>query len=142
VKDAQAYSPAMSSLAGRLAIALGVLFVVAAAVVTFAPASPSGATCGNWISPEWSDAKTQELVDQASSTYDQATALGSDEIASESAGLAISARRAHDVCADSLSTRRTVAIVLLALGLVVPIAVMFVVSGGRRNGAPPTPSTA
>jgi len=131
----------MSSLAGRLAIALGVLFLVAAAIVTFAPTSPSGASCGNWIAPEWTDAKTQDIIDRSSRTYDQASALGADDLADESARIAISARRAHDLCADSLSTRRTLAIVLLGLGIVVPIAVLFV-DGGRRRKPPATPTTA
>lgn len=124
--------PVMSSLTGRLAIALGVLLVVAAVLVTFVPASPSGATCGNWVAPEWDDDTTAQLLEQARSLYDEASAAGQDAIASQALGSGTGIAKAHQVCSDALSTRRAVSLVLVGLAVVVPIGVLFV-GGGRRK---------
>lgn len=116
----------------RSAIAVGAVLLAAAVAVTFVPASPSGATCGNWLAPEWDQDKVGELLDQYESIYDQAQASGQDDIANEAAGSAAGVAEAHRVCSNALSTRRVVSLVLVGLAVVVPIGVLFV-AGGRRK---------
>lgn len=125
------YSQAVTVWA-RSAIALGVLLLVAAVLVTFAPASPSGATCGSWVAPEWDDDAVAELLEQYQSIYDRARAAGRDDLAEDALGSASGVAEAHRVCSDALSARRALSLVLLGLAVVVPVGVLFV-AGGRRN---------
>jgi len=106
------------------------LLLLVAALVTFLPTSPNGATCGTWLSPEWSKAKTSSIVNEASASQAQAENAGLYELADEAGAVSTAAAHAYSVCSGALSARRTMALVLLVLGVAVPATVL--VTPGRR----------
>lgn len=114
----------------RLAIAVGTLAILGSVGATFLPTSPQGASCGTWVAPEWTDEKTDALVDRALELTDQSV---SDDIAGQGYAIATNARTAQRLCNDALGTRRTVALVLVAMGLVLPVALMFVGGSTTRR---------
>lgn len=114
----------------RSAIAVGVLCLLGAVAATFLPASPQGASCGTWVAPEWTAEKTDALVERAMDLTDQSL---SDDIADQGYSLAANARLAQRLCDDALGTRRTVTLVLLGAGIVVPAALLFVAGARRRD---------
>lgn len=118
-------------MAKRIAIAAAVLLLLGAVAATFLPTSPNGATCGTWISPEWGEKETDELVESTRGLVEQSL---SDELAAEAYAIAAGARESQRVCSDALSTRRTISLVLLGLAVLVPVGVMFI-AGGRRETA-------
>src|SRR3712207_3539010 len=96
--------------------------------------------CGTWIAPEWSDQTTDNIVSDAERTFDEAQRRGRDKRAVEALDIAADARTAHAVCADALSDRRAVALVLYGAALVLPLAVASVAAGrnGRKDLEPHT----
>lgn len=114
----------------RLAVAVAVLAILGAVSATLLPTSPQGASCGTWVSPEWTDQKTNALVDQALELTDQSI---SGDIAGEGYAIASNARTAQRLCSDALGTRRTVSIVLLGLALVLPAGLLFVGGAAVRR---------
>lgn len=125
------------TLVQRIAIALGALLLLGGALATFLPTSPEGASCGTWVAPEWTDddmAAASRAAD-AGANLDQLNIDGSldDQVAGLGAAayVAVESKR---LCDDALGTRRTTAIVLLLLGVVVPAGVLFV-GASRRESA-------
>lgn len=125
----------------RRAIGLvAALLLLAALLVTFLPTSPSGATCGTWVSPEWSQSKVEHLLKESGATAKQAQAMADGGnaqaagIVSQLEGVALAATRSYAVCSDSLSTRRTWSLVLLSLAILVPLGAIFVGGGWDRRG--------
>lgn len=124
------------TLAQRIAIALGALLLLGGALATFLPTSPEGASCGTWVAPEW----TEDDMDDVSRAVDVGDDLSrlnldgslDDQIADLGAAayVAVESKR---LCDDALGTRRTTAIVLLLLGVVVPAGVLFVGASRREN---------
>jgi hypothetical protein len=51
------------SLMTRVALVIAALCVLGAGLATFIPTSPQGATCGTWVSPEWTDEGAANLAE-------------------------------------------------------------------------------
>jgi len=122
------------TLVQRLAVAVGALCLVGAALATFLPTSPQGATCGTWVAPEWTDEGTRQLVEDGSELAKYDGLFGD----SRGAGIAYAAAASKRVCDDALGTRRTISIVLLVLGVGGPALVLFV--GRERRDDERTPA--
>lgn len=120
----------LSQLSTRLAIAVGVLFLVAGAAVAFAPTSTSGTTCGTWVNPRWTEEKGSALAKKWADLGDQFEALNAYDEAANARGSALAASSIYGRCSDALSPRRTWSIVLIGLAIALPIGVVFV--AGRR----------
>ena len=121
------------SVVSRLALVLGVLLLGGAAGVAFLPASPSGVTCGTWVSPEWDRERAQVMAEDAADTAEQADAMGADALAGEAGGLALRVARNYRLCDDTLSGRRTWSLILLGAAVIVPAAVLFVGAARPRS---------
>lgn len=102
-----------------LALALAALFLLGAVAVTAAPTSTSGAQCGWWVNPEWNRDESERLATTLINIGDQSRALRVAENWRD--------------CDAALSGRRTVTFVLLGAGVVIPVAVLFVAGGRRRQ---------
>ena len=116
----------------RAAAVLAAVLFLGAVAATFLPTSPQGATCGTWVAPEWDDESTQRLLDRAGVLREGAGIDPSGELGAEVAGLAASVSASKRLCDDALSTRRTVALVLLGAAVLVPAGVLFVGAGRRE----------
>jgi hypothetical protein len=119
-----------SSIATRLAIAVGLLFVFGALAATFLPASPStGGGCGTWIAPEYDRERVAQLVERGQRVVEDSAGLGLDtsDLQASTVGLV----RAYVECDEALGTRRTLSLGMLGLAVLLPGAVIFV--AGRRE---------
>lgn len=124
---------ARSAFLTRLALAIGALLALGAIAVTLAPTSPTAAGdsgCGTWLSPGYDRAEVAELFDTAVDLDQKVSQLGGDTSELQASTLAVV--RAYEACDKALDTRRTVALSMLGLAVVLPMAVLFV--GGRRDG--------
>lgn len=121
-------------IAQRVAIVLAGVFVLGALAATFLPTSPEGATCGNWVSPEWDDETTRDLVDEY---QELASGDGTDSpelsrLRGEATGSAMAIVRSKRLCDDALGTRQTMTFVLLGLAVIAPVGIVFI-AGARRD---------
>lgn len=119
----------------RLAVALGILLFAGALLVTFLPTSPTGATCGNWLDPEWSDSHTQQMLNRGTTIAIRAENVNRPDLAARARAIAAGVEHSHLVCSSALSTRRTMALVLLGFAVLMPAAVWFVGGGLRPRPA-------
>lgn len=128
----EAYPAPMTSLPRRLAIAAGAILATLALAVTFAPASSSGNDCGTWVAP---DGTASRILDDLAAK-DPAATLG---LETGRAILAERARAVADECADTLQSRRSWALGLLVLALMVPAGIAWATRTDRgRIGEPDT----
>lgn len=119
-------------MSARLALVAAVVLFAGALAATFLPTEPlPSLKCGTWVAPEWDEDEAQKMIEGLRETYEKADALGAEDIAGDSYGLARNIRRATEECGAALSTRRTVALSLLGLAVLVPGAIVFVARGRR-----------
>ncbi|MBU2696447.1 hypothetical protein [Pimelobacter sp. 30-1] len=133
----------MRSLVLRATLAVSVLLLVGAALVTFLPASPENRTCGTWVDPEWDKETAKELAYGFIDVAEEAGSAGLSGSVAENLSSAKDIADTYRTCDDALDTRRTWTFILLGAGLVVPVVVWFVVagrlgSGGTGGRRPPT----
>lgn len=122
------------SLMARVALVIAALCVLGASLATFLPTSPEGATCGTWVSPEWTDEGVADLTEGIPDmTTQDLTNEVTGEINQRIVGIGAAAVMAKRLCDDALSTRRTTTIVLLVLGAAVPAGVVFIGASRRRE---------
>jgi hypothetical protein len=112
---------------------VGLLCAIGAVLATFLPATADdGASrCGTWIAPRYGADETDVLLERAHGLYLDARQAGDAAGAREVLRIAGNIRAAAADCAGTLETRRTVALVLVGLAVVGPVAVMFI--GGRER---------
>lgn len=127
--------------ATRAAVAVAAVLILAALGATFLPASPApGLECGTWVAPEWDADTSDELVTDARGIYQRSVAAGRDELAGDALAVAADVRRNQAQCGQALDTRRTVAMSLAGLAIILPAAVMFTAGRRRREETAPTPT--
>jgi hypothetical protein len=120
----------------RLAVAIGGLLLLGAALATFLPTSPDGSTCGTWVAPEWSASRTQDVVDRATQTEIDAEQVSRSDLAAQARAIGAGAERSQAVCADALGNRRNLALVLLGLAVAAPGLVLWVSGSGWSAARP------
>lgn len=102
----------------RLAIVLAALFLLVAIGAVLVPSNPTGAECGNLVSPDWTDEQVDDFIDEYSNVM--------------SAGDARNIYENNETCESARSTRTIVAGSAAGLAVVAPLA-MFFIGGGRRE---------
>lgn len=107
------------------------LLLAAAIVVTFWPAATESAECGTWVSPEWSESATRELVDETESFAAEYGDFGG--AASQAEGFAAEVVANYRECASVLDGRRNTALVLALLSVAISGAVLFVAAGRGKT---------
>lgn len=114
----------------RIGIVIAVLALAGAAAFTFAPSSAVGAKCGNWLAPEWDEDKVRDLVESYGELADQNL---DRDIAGQAVGSMQFLVQVQTECEDKLGVRRTLTFVTLGLGLVIPLALLYVGAAIRRQ---------
>src|SRR3954463_11683320 len=93
----------------RLALAIGVGFLIAAGVATFLPTTTSG-PCGTWVTPEWtpeSAASTAAKFDDFAVKFEKAGATADADRARLNAQ---TYGNVYAACSEPLTTRRNVTV--------------------------------
>lgn len=113
----------------RAALVVGMLLALCGAAATYIPASAGTADCGWWYAPEWSESATRDLVDDSLAFASQTE--GFMDFSDHARANAASAVTAYRACDDTLATRRTLSLGLLAGAPIAAAAILFV--AGRRE---------
>jgi hypothetical protein len=116
----------------RIAVVIAAFLLAAAAIATLAPSTALGTSCGTWAAPQYDIDRVAKLIARGKETAADLDALGGDgsDLASAGNALAVVAIQ----CDDQLAGRRLLALVLLALALAAPGAIIYI--GRARTRAP------